>query len=132
MLHVEASLLLASNASSGVPRELLNESGCKQQELQHSTNRSSKLNRKLNGAALIKATEECTNNINKDANLMAVLVERKTSPSNVVMSTPATMPSTPPTKKTRHFVDILDDVRRLREHKQEIMEDIGVIRQRRK
>jgi hypothetical protein len=128
MLDVEASLLLASNASSAVPRELLNESGCEQQGLvQHSSIRSSKLNRKHNGAALIKAAEDCTNNINKVANLMATLVKQKASPpSNVAMSTPVTMSSTPPTKKKRSFVDCLDDVRRLREHEQEIMEDIGV------
>ena len=58
---------------------------------------------------------------------MATLVKQKASPpSNVAMSTPVTMSSTPPTKKKRSFVDCLDDVRRLREHEQEIMEDIGV------
>ena len=129
MLDVEASLLLASNASSAVPRDLQNESGwCGQQDLQHSSIGSSKLNRKLNGAALIKAKEDCTNNINKVANLMATLVEQKTSPppSNVVMSTPVTVSSTPPTKKKQRFVDCIDDVRRFREHEQEIKEDTGV------
>jgi hypothetical protein len=42
------------------------------------------------------------------------------------MSTPVTLLSTPPIKKKRRFVDCLDDVHRLREHEQEIIEDIGV------
>ena len=52
-----------------------------------------------------------------------------TSPSNNNhdMTTPIAMSSTPPTiPKKRSLVDCLDDVRRLREHEQQIMDDIGV------
>ena len=126
MLDVEASLLLASNASSAVPKELLNEAGGPQ----YSTRQGgSKSTIKLSGAALMQATEECTKNINRVADLMATLVEKKTSPSNnsLDMTTPITMSSTPPSiPKKRSLVECLDDVRRLREHEQQIMDDIGV------
>jgi hypothetical protein len=97
MLDFEASLLLASNASSAVPQELLNESGNHVQAHREPTGNGNKTSfAKLNSAALVQATEECTNNINKVASLMATLVEKRLSPaaSNVVMSTPTTMSST--------------------------------------
>ena len=52
--------------------------------------------------------------------------EKKMSPSNAFMPTPVAMSSTPPAKtnKKRSLVECLDDVRRLREHEQEIMHDI--------
>ena len=127
MLDFEASLLLASNASLAIPKELLNESGYHHQEA--TNNGTSKASfAKLNSAALIQATEDCTNNINKVATLMATLVEKRLSPaaSNVVMSTPTTMSSTPPPTKKRSFVECLDDVRRLREHEQQITDNLGV------
>ena len=125
MLDVEALLLLASNASSAVPKELLNEAG---QQEHVRTNSSTKASaNKIMGAALLEATDECSKNINRVANLMATLVEKKLSPSNA-MTTPVAMSSTPPanTKKKRSLVECLDDVRRLREHEQDIMHDIGV------
>ncbi|KAI2503443.1 hypothetical protein MHU86_10991 [Fragilaria crotonensis] len=84
--------------------------------------------KKLNGAALIQATEKCSQNINRVANLMATtLVEKRTSTSNTVMMTPATMPSTPPCiPKKRSLVECLDDICRLREHEKQIMDDVGV------
>jgi hypothetical protein len=92
MLDVEASLLLASNASSAVPKELLNEVG--QQEYTQGSHSSSKA---LANAALIKATEECSKNISRVANLMAALVEvKKMQPPNILMKTPLVMSSTPP------------------------------------
>jgi hypothetical protein len=95
MLDVEASLLLASNASSAVPTELLYESGY-QQQAAHLGRSSNSTTKQLNGAALIQATEECSKNINRVADLMATLVEKKTSASNSVMSTPTMLSSTPP------------------------------------
>ena len=78
MLDVEASLLLASNASSAVPKKLLYESGYQQQaaHLGHSSNSTTK---QLNGVALIHqaTTEECSKNINRVADLMGTLVEKK-------------------------------------------------------
>ena len=127
MLDVEASLLLASNASSAVPKELLNEAGGHQRLT--SCQDGKKATNRLSGATLIQATEECSRNINRVADLMATLVEKKTSPPNHNhdMTTPITMSSTPPTiPKKRSLVDCLDDVRRLREHEQQIMDDIGV------
>jgi hypothetical protein len=128
MLDVEASLLLASNASSAVPKELLNEAGG---GLQHQTRQYTTIKpiNKLSSASLMQATEECSKNINRVADLMAALVEKKTSPSNnnLDMTTPITMSSTPPTfRKKRSLVECLDDVRRLREHERQIMDDIGV------
>jgi hypothetical protein len=80
----------------------------------------------IKGAALIEATEECSKNTSRVANLMAALVRKRMSPSNDLMTTPVAMSSTPPTKtnKKRSLVECLDDVRRLREHEQEIMHDI--------
>jgi hypothetical protein len=128
MLDVEASFLLASNASSAVPKELLYESGSYVQERQ--LGRGSSLGNKLNGAALMQATEECSKNINRVANLMATLVEKKSSPSSlgaITLTTPLAMSSTPPIiPKKRSLVECLDDVRRLREHEQQIMDDVGV------
>ena len=126
MLDVEASLLLASNASSAVPKELLYESGY-QQRAAHPGRTSNSTIKQLSGAALIQATEECSKNINRVADLMATLVEKKMSASNSITSTPSTLSSTPPSiPKKRSLVECLDDVRRLREHEQQIMDDIGV------
>ena len=124
MLDVEASLLLASNASSAVPKELLNEAGQQELILGMKSNRT----KAFKGAALLEATEECSKNISRMTNLVASLVEKKMSPSNAFMTTPVAMSSTPPAKtnKKRSLVECLDDVRRLREHEQEIMHDIGV------
>ncbi len=83
---------------------------------------------KIESCLRVQATKECTNNINKVASLMATLVEKRLSPaaSNVVMSTPTTMSSTPPPTKKRSLVEYLDDVRKLREHEQQITDDLGV------
>jgi hypothetical protein len=69
---------------------------------------------------------------------MATLVEKRSTaasnPTSFVMSTPSTMSlslssasTPPPAKKKRSFVECLDDVRRIREHEQQIItDDIGV------
>jgi hypothetical protein len=49
------------------------------------------------------------------------------SASNNVMSTPLMLPSTPTSiPKKRSLVECLDDIRRLCEHEQQIMHNIGV------
>ena len=127
MLDVEASLLLASNASSAVPKQLVHESGYEQEAARPGCNSSSATKQLKNGAALIQATEECSKNINRVSDLITTLVEKRISASNSVTLTPATMSSTPPfIPKKRSLVECLDDVRRLREHEQQIMDDIGV------
>ena len=126
MLDVEASLLVASNTSSAVPKELLYKSGY-QHQAAHPDCTSNSTTKQLNGAAQIQATEECSKNIKRVAYLMATLVEKKMSASNSVMSTPLTLSSTPPSiPKKRSLVECLDDVCRLRKHEQQIMDDIGV------
>jgi hypothetical protein len=76
MLDVNASLLVASNASSAIPKELLYKSGY-QHQAAHPGCTSNSSTKQLNGAALIQATEECSKNINRVADLMATLVEKK-------------------------------------------------------
>ena len=61
---------------------------------------------------------------------MAALVEKKMNPPNVLMTIQLAMSSTPPPAKVNSkkcsSVECLDGVRRLCEHEQEIMHDIGV------
>jgi hypothetical protein len=66
--------------------------------------------------------------INRTADLMATLVEKRTSHStNGVMLTLATMSSTPPCiPKTRSLVECLDDVCRIYEHEKQIMDNTGM------
>jgi hypothetical protein len=45
--------------------------------------------------------------------------------SSQQFTTPVSMSSTPPTKK-RTFVDCLDEIKRLREHENQVKEDTGV------
>ena len=61
MLYVEASLLLASNASLAVPKELLNKSGY-QQQAAHLGCPSNSTTKQLNGAALIQAMRNAARN----------------------------------------------------------------------
>ncbi len=76
MLVVEASLLHSSNASSIKPKkELLSKFSVTRLAARHMHTKASSLNRKLNGELLkMIATEECTLNIDKVANLMASLI----------------------------------------------------------
>ena len=97
MLDVEASLLLAPNASLAVPKqELVHESGYEQESARPGRTSNSATKQLKNGAALIQATEECSKNINRVSDLITTLVEKRISASNSVTLTPATISSTPP------------------------------------
>ena len=137
MLDVEASHLLASNASSAVPKDLMNESGHHQPTGTTTKTKSSTATPKFDAAALIRSTDNCTSNINKVAALMTALIEKResavpqasaSSSNAMIMSTPNTMTSTPPAMMTkkRSLVDCLDEVKRLCEHEKQIRDDLGV------
>jgi hypothetical protein len=129
MLDFEASHLLASNASSVVPKELINE--CGQAGAGTGSSNSGGSNRvspKYDTAALIQAASTCTDNINRVAALMTAMIENRArggQSSSQQFTTPVSMSSTPPTKK-RTFVDCLDEIKRLREHENQVKEDTGV------
>ena len=67
-------------------------------------------------------------NINRVSDLITTLVEKRISASDSVTLKPATMSSTPPSNpnKKRSLVKCLENVRRLREYEQQIMDGIGV------
>jgi hypothetical protein len=103
MLDFEASHLLASNASSVVPKELINE--CGQAGAGTGSSNSGGSNRvspKYDTAALIQAASTCTDNINRVAALMTAMIENRArggQSSSQQFTTPVSMSSTPPTKK---------------------------------
>jgi hypothetical protein len=128
MLDVEASHLLASNASSVVPKELLNECGAGVGGTSEGSGTSSAKKKSptnnYDASSLLHVADTCASNINKVASLMSQLIEKRVEQCNNY-STPVSMSSTPPTKK-RTFVECLDEVKRLREHEKQVAEDQGV------
>ena len=83
MLDVEASLLLATNASSAVPKQLIYESGYEQESARPGRTSNSATKQLKNGAALIQAAEECSKNFNRASYLITALVEKKSVPPTV-------------------------------------------------